>query len=422
MLIEFHVTNFRSIRDEQVLSLAASRDTALQETHTFESGIRAVPRLLRSAVIYGANASGKSNLIKALQYMRAIVLESATVVQPGQLFNVPPFRLDVDYANKPSKFEVTFLLAGVRYQYGFSMNQQRIVHEYLLVYKAFKPQTWFNRHYDSEADRDVYAFGSAFRGEKELFRKTTRSNALFLSTAVQLNNEMLRPVFNWFKDRLVIFNEQARLNPQVSVDMLQQPDLHKAICDFLADADISISDIHLETRKVQGRNFKVDISTGKVEVNEEDMEQKVMTFHHVTGKGSAVFDLMDESGGTRNLLFLAGPLIHILRQGLVLVVDELDTSLHTLLVRKLIRLFCSRSGNTQDTQLIFTTHDVSLLDDPGLFRRDQIWFVEKDADQASSLTGLFEFSPRKNEAWGRGYLMGRYGAIPFMKDEEEEVN
>ena len=128
----------------------------------------------------------------------------------------------------------------------------------------------------------------------------------------------------------------------------------------------------------------------------------------------AVFDLVDESSGTRNLLFLAGPVLDILQKGLTLVIDELDTSLHTLLVRELVRLFHRPEVNTGGAQLIFTTHDTSLLDAPDLFRRDQIWLVEKDREQASTLVALSEFSPRKNEALERGYLMGRYGGVPFL--------
>ena len=186
------------------------------------------------------------------------------------------------------------------------------------------------------------------------------------------------------------------------------------ICDFLSAADISIADIEVVTRKVPGQAVHFDLVAGKTAVRNEEVEEHQLRFSHVTEQGRAVFDLMDESGGTRNLLFLAGPVLEILRQGLTLVIDELDTSLHTLLVRELVRLFHRPEVNTGGAQLIFTTHDTSLLDAPDLFRRDQIWFVEKDRDQASELVSLSEFSPRKNEALERGYLMGRYGGIPFL--------
>lgn len=414
MLVEFRVKNFRSLRDEQVLSLVASKDKTLQDTHTLYTSLKAAPSLLRSVVVYGANASGKSNLLKAMQYMRGVVLESATVMQPGQTFTVQPFRLDALSASQPTEFEVTFILGGVRYQYGFAMTSQRIVSEYLLVYKAFKPQRWFERHFEATTGKDVYDFGPGLKGTKNLWEGATRPNALFLSMAVQLNSESLRPVFDWFANGLVIFNEQAPLSTQFSIQMLKQAEGRQQLCEFLTAADISITDIEVVTRKVPGQSLHFDLAAGKTEVRAEEVEEQKLHFSHVTEHGQAVFDLMDESSGTRNLLFLIGPVLDILKKGLVLVIDELDTSLHTLLVRELVGLFHQPEVNTGGAQLIFTTHDTSLLNAPDLFRRDQVWLVEKDADQASSLVALSEFSPRKNEALERGYLIGRYGGVPFL--------
>lgn len=414
MLLEFRTKNFRSLRDEQVLSLVASKDKTLQDTHTLATGHKAAPALLCSAVVYGANAGGKSNLIKALQYMRGVVVESATVIQPGQTFAVQPFRLDADSASQSTEFEVTFILEGVRYQYGFAMTQQRIVREHLLVYKAAKPQRWFDRHFDIDTGKDVYDFGPGLKGSKNLWEGATRPNALFLSMAAQLNSESLRPVFDWFVNGLVIFNEQAQLTPQAAIQMLRQTEGRKQICDFLSAADISIADIEVVTRTVPGQAVHFDLVGGKTEVRAEEMEEHQLRFSHVTDQGRAVFDLMDESNGTRNLLFLAAPVLDILRKGLTLIIDELDTSLHTLLVRELVRLFHQPDVNTGGAQLIFTTHDTSLLNAPDLFRRDQVWFVEKDRHQASSLVSLSEFSPRKDEALERGYLIGRYGGVPFL--------
>lgn len=417
MLIEFRVKNFRSLRDEQVLSLVASKDSTFQETHTQATTIQAAPTLLRSAVIFGANASGKSNLIKSLQYIRSVVLGSAMVLQPGQPFNVPPFLLDNVSVSQPTEFEVTFLLAGVRYQYGFALTPQRIVSEHLLVYKACKPQRWFERYFDPETGKEEYEFGSGLKGPKHVWKGATRANSLFLSMAVQLNSEQLRPVFDWFAHQLVIFNEASPLLAStLSVQMLRQDNKRKHICHLLSAADISIVDIDVVTRKMRSHNSRVDLSIGNREDSPVEHDIEELTFHHTTAQGKAVFDLNDESSGTRNLLFLAGPVLDILSKGLTLVIDDLDTSLHTLLVRELVRLFHRPAINSQGAQLVFTTHDTSLLDAYGLFRRDQIWFTEKDAMQASTLLSLSEFSPRKNEALGRGYLMGRYGAIPLISD------
>jgi len=415
MLLDFRVKNFRSLRDEQTLSLVAAKDKSLQVLNTMPSGIKAAPTLLRSVAIYGPNAGGKSNLIKALQYMRAVVAESASVMQPDQTFNIQPFRLDALSVAQPTEFDVSFVLDGVRHQYGFELTAQRVTREYLLVYKAFKPQQWFERNYDAASGKDVYDFGVGLKGPKSVWEGATRPNALFLSMAVQLNSEQLKPVFAWFVNKLAIFNEITPLGQHFSVDMLRKPEGKRAICDFLTSADISISDIEVVTRKVSGQAVHFDMAAGKTEVLNEEQEVNELLFHHVTDQGKAVFSLGDESMGTRNLLFLTGPVLDILDNGMALVVDELDSSLHPLLVRRLVELFQNPAVNKKGAQLIFTTHDTSLLD-PDLFRRDQIWFVEKDPDQASKLYPLSDFSPRKNEALERGYLMGRYGALPFLGD------
>jgi uncharacterized protein len=420
MLIEFRVKNFRSFRDELAISLVASKDKTTLDTNATNTGVTAAPNVLRSAAIFGANAGGKSNLVKAIQYMRGVVLESATVIQPGQTFGVQPFRLDKVSGSQPTEFEVTFLVGGIRYQYGFSMTPLRVVDEHLLVYKAFKPQVWFERHYDSDADKDVYEFGSGLKGDKKVWESATRPNALFLSMAVQLNSDTLRPVYDWFLNNLVVVNELSPLAPQFSVQMLQQDKQRKAICDFLTSADISISDIDVIKNKKTGRvvHFELvagELASGKPDVRTEEIEENQLRFHHVTESGDAVFDLADESSGTRNLLFLAGPVLDILPKGLTLVIDELDASLHTLLVREIVRLFHRPDINTGGAQLIFTTHDTSLLDAYGLFRRDQVWFVEKKKDQSSELYSLLDFNPRKHEALGRRYLQGRYGSIPLLR-------
>lgn len=420
MLVEFRVKNFRSLRDEQVFSMVASADKSLAQTHTVDTGLKAVPQLLRAAVVYGANASGKSSLVRALQFMKSVVLESA-LMAPNQAFAAQPFRLDEASRGQPSEFEVTFILDGVRYQYGFALTARRVVREHLLVYKAFKPQRWFERWHDPEQDRDVYEFGTGMKGARHLWEKSTRSNALFLSTAVQLNSESLRPVFDWFSSGLMIFNELTPPQSSQTIRMLGRAEGKQQIRAFLAAADISIDDIEVVTPGAQKPLLKEPLPDEKT-VQTEDGDDTQLRLSHVTPHGKAVFELDDESAGTRSLLMLAGPVLDILKKGQTLVIDELDTSLHTLLVRELVRLFLRPEINTGGAQLIFTTHDTSLLDAEDLFRRDQIWLVEKGADQASSLVALVEFSPRKNEALERGYLMGRYGGVPFLGDYLEAMH
>lgn len=419
MLLDFRVKNFRSLRDEQVLSLVAAKDKTLQDFNTMPTGITAAPLLLRSAVFYGPNAGGKSNIVKALQHMRGVVIESAAML-PGQGFNVQPFLLNAETSMQPTEFDITLILEGVRHQYGFVINSQRIVSEYLLVYKSSKPQQWFKRDYDPVTEKYLYEFSSSLKGQKNVWESVTRSNSLFLSMAVQLNSEQLRPLFDWFEKGIIIVNEVVRLNPQFSIDMLKDQKGKQAICNFLSTADISITDINIVTKTVPSHTFRFDGNGGNPDVQKDNMEVNELSFLHKTENGEAVFNLDDESTGTRTLLFLAGPIMDILENGRALVVDELDNSLHPLLVRRLVELFHSSELNPKGAQLIFSTHDTSLLN-PELFRRDQIWFVTKNSAQESTLYPLSDFSPRKNEAIEHGYLIGRYGALPFF-DELRKVN
>ncbi len=414
MLIEFRVTNFRSFRGENRLSLLASSDKDLEGSNVVATKNTSVPRVLRAAGIYGANASGKSNLIRAMQLMRGIVVESANL-KPDQQFNVQPFRLDPETDKQPTEFELTFFLRGVRYQYGFALNASRIVEEWLLVYKTKQPQTWFVREYDPKTKTDEYKFSEAhFKGNRSVWKEATRSNALFLSTAIQLNSDSLRPVFDYIAQSLVVFENGSGPIPDYTINHIANAKANR-VTQFLSSADISIDDIALKEVKGDFHSVNIDFATGGLTHNTRQ-EQSVMvpTFKHSSSKGSAVFDFGDESEGTQKLFSLAGPLFDIFERGQVLIVDELDRSLHALLVRQLIAMFHDPEVNKNDAQLIFTTHDTSLLDGAHL-RRDQIWFTEKDEEQSSNLYPLTDFSPRKNEALEKGYLGGRYGAVPILK-------
>lgn len=410
MLLEFRVRNYRSIRDEQTLTLIASGDKELSQTHLAPTGLKAAPHALRSAVVYGPNASGKSSLLRALDYMRAVVGESATVIQPGQTYNLQPFRLDAASAQQPTEFEITFLLSGVRHQYAFSMTAQRIVSESLLVYRSSKPTQLYSRQH-VDADTYDYEFSTYLSGPRKLWQESTRPNALFLSMAAQLNSEQLSPVFHWIVRNIVFLPASAAVLPDFTTALLATEQGRASIRDFLSTADISIADVQAVPRK--GMHAQWVMSASGLQASQEEREFLMPVFEHSTPNGSAKFELHDESEGTQRLYGLIAPVLDCLRDGRVLIVDELDSSLHTLLVRRLITMFQTPELNPHGAQLIFSTHDTSLLDHT-LFRRDQIWFTEKDADQATRLYPLTDFSTRKQEAWERGYLAGRYGAVPFF--------
>ena len=410
MLLEFRVGNFRSIRDVQALSLVASSDNEHSDTHLEATGISSSPNAIKSAVIYGANASGKTSLLMALEYMRAVVAESATFMQPGQTYNVQRFKLDDSYEGKPSSFEITFLHDGLRYEYAFQMTQARFLSESLFVYKTARHTLVFSRQFDG--NKDVYEFGAYLTGPKKLWEESTRDNALFLSTAAQLNSELLSPVLKWLTFNVVFLPAQALISTDFSTALLATKEGKDKVHAFMAAADISIDEISTAERKGGHVQFNPSVAPHTIQ---EEHEFKVPVFKHTTPKGSATFELMDESAGTQRLFSLAAPVLDVLRDGRILLVDELDASLHPLLVRQLIGMFHNKQINQKNAQLIFTTHDTTLLDQ-SIFRRDQVWFTEKDADQATNLYPLTDFSPRKNEALEKGYLMGRYGAVPFFRE------
>ena len=417
MIIEFSVSNFRSIRDEARLSFVATTDKELAASNLIETGLLAAPRITRSAVIYGANASGKSNLILAFLDLKSLVASSFTGMKPGQPFGFQPFKLELASVIKPTVLEVTFVLNGIRHQSGCAFNAERITEEWLHVYVNPKPQAWFYRKFDVDANEDKYTYSNHLKGDREFWQKTTRPNALFLSTAAQHNSEQLLPIYRWFSEKMVVLPMGSSFTPDQTVNCLQNESLRNKVVGLITAADVGINDVSVSLVKRLGvqQNFKLN-EDGTIESTREDREVMVMTplFTHRSGDRAVAFELGQESQGTQRFFNLIGPIIDILQNGKTLIVDELDSSLHPLLVRRIIEMFHNPDLNTQGAQLLFTTHDTSLLDASGLLRRDQVWFTEKAADHATTLTSLTEFSPRKGEALERGYLMGRYGAVPML--------
>jgi uncharacterized protein len=422
MLLEFKVTNYRSIRDTQTLSMTASKYyKGLEETNCFDAGVKGLPKLLRTAVIYGPNAAGKSNLFRALQFMQNFVLQSHSH-QEGQTINVAPFALNSRSKKESSEFEIFFIQNDVRYQYGFAVNRMRVTREWLLAFPEGKVQRWYAREYDAKEEKDRWYFGSKFTGRRRIWQEATRKNALFLSTAIQLNNEQLKPVFGWFQSRIAAILPGSAINLRLSLDQCASQEGTQRIMAFMNSADIGISGVVVKKVKlppppVKPEMFPPDIPQPIRDMILRDMHAKEIAdirFLHKTDAGESIsFHFANESDGTKKIFALAGPWLDVLAKSRILFIDELDTSLHPLIVRFLIGLIQNQDINKHNAQLIFTTHDTSVLD-TDLFRRDQVWFVEKDREQVSRLYPLSDFKPRKGEALEKGYLNGRYGALPFI--------
>jgi AAA15 family ATPase/GTPase len=414
MFVEFSTRNFRSLRDEQTLNLICSSDRAHLETHTLETGIRSVPRLNRASVVYGANASGKSNLIFALVTMRNLVLHSTAMRDAALPEHYTPYRLEYSSAAEPTEFEITVLLDGTRYQYGFSYDAQRIRDEWLIVYKTGKGQSWFDRRWnDAKSEHEWAPFSSYFTGPKETWRQATRPDALFLTTAIQLNNEQLKPLWNWFMDGLIVVNWMGSLGIPQTLQRMDDPAFKSRALGLLRSADLHIADIQVEN--IPGHQVAFKLEPGKApELSSSAQDLPVVKFvHKLEGQDPVAFDGRYESAGTQRLLSYIGPILDALDNGKLLVVDEIDSSLHPMVVRFVLSLFLNPAVSRRGAQLWMTTHDTSLLDGDFL-RRDQIWFVDKDDRQASRLYPLTDFSPRKGEALEKGYLRARYGGVPFI--------
>jgi len=348
----------------------------------------------------------------ALQFMQSLIVNSASV-QEGSRLSHTPFRLEEKTAGSPSSFEIAFADEGVRYEYGFSADAERIRDEWLIAYPQGRPQRWFERTYQTKTKQYEWYLSSKLKGNARVWRDATRQNALFLSIAIQLNSEQLRPIFTWFQKKLVVVGVgPSFFNQALTFKLLEDPKGKEKLLQFVHAADFGITDLSMRKEPLAVIGTGPGISpTPEVP---GPMFVQVTSFHKSVDTGKPVsFDLREESNGTQILFNSAGAWLNVLGNGEILFVDELDTSLHPHMTRFLIDLFHNQATNKKNAQLVFTTHDTSLLDSD-LFRRDQVWFVEKDQKSASRIYPLTDFSPRRDEALERGYLRGRYGALPFI--------
>lgn len=388
MLIEFKARNFRSFHDELTFSMLATSDKSLP-ANTFTAPNFGGRKLLHSAAIYGANASGKSNLVAAMQSMARFICEDVNS-PPGNPIATDPFLLSAKPNTEPTSFEITFIAAGIRYQYGFQITCECILQEWLVAYPHGLPQTWFERNYQRvAASEPTWYFGRRLKGENIRLSKLTQPNQLFLSRAAQDNHPQLLPVHQWFGNTLKVFSQSTTALPN---QFKPNSSLYTAIRHIMQAADFGIIDFEIEDA-TNPSNVKMIYQAGEGE--------------------RIAMPLEKESSGVRRLFALAAPIVEILQSGGTLFVDDLDANLHPLLAYSLVNIFHKPESNPNHAQLIFSAHDTSLID-TRLLRRDQIWFVEKDRQGNTQLYALAEFSPRKEEHLARGYLLGRYGAIPFL--------
>ncbi|MFB0767032.1 ATP/GTP-binding protein [Aeromonas salmonicida] len=408
MLIQFKVTNFGSIRDEAVLSMVAGSekepDGPLKKIYTPEAP--ATKDLLKAAAIYGANASGKSHCIYALAQMRNIVIKS-TRSQEGDELPYNPYAFCKESKRKETEFEIEFISNGIRYQYGFSYNKIRVVDEWLFAYPKGRAQKWIMRYVNDDGET-IYERSDFLLGSKKLWETATRDNALFLSTAVQLKSEDLKPVFDWFRDILHVVSVNG-VGDSFSIEQISKNNTKHDILKFMKSADFSINDFIVEERDDVPDEILKEYGSDHDDVKFIDFK----TVHKTDDGDLAELDYEQESDGTQRMFQLSGPWVDTLENGYVLAIDELSLHLHPSLSSFLVKLFYSKM-NKNNAQLIFTTHEVSLLSDE-LMRRDQVWLMKRSLGSGSMLEPLSDFSARKDENLRKRYLDGRYGAVPIVK-------
>jgi AAA15 family ATPase/GTPase len=416
MLIQFSVGNYRSFKDTCTLSMvstkANARDSEVNKNNTIYIDNKLT--LLTSAAIYGANASGKSNLVDAIIDMCHLVLTSAKDMQAGEPLDIEPFRLSSETENKPSFFEIVFLLLGKQYRYGFEADNYRIISEWLFTVPSTKEAMLFIRE-----DKIIKYSKTLFKEGKGLDLKT-RDNALFLSVVAQFNGEIASAILGWFKNFGVVSGLDDIFYRDYTISQIMDGKYKHEIINLIQKLDLDLHEVRgKKVKREIPSDMPEDLKNLLIKATQGKDQLKVLTQHpkyDVDGNiiGYVTFDMdKDESQGTQKAFYLAGPIIDVLSRGQLLVIDEMEARLHPLITREIINLFNTLETNQKRAQLIFTTHDTNLLSN-NFFRRDQIWFIEKDKYCSSHLYSLAELKIRNDASFEGDYLKGRYGAIPFL--------
>jgi AAA15 family ATPase/GTPase len=430
MLLQFSMSNYRCFKEEIKLSMIASNyDKSTREAENVVYLPEFDLRLLKSAVVYGANASGKTKLIEGMAFMKYFILQSSKESQIKDQIPVDPFRLSEATEDAPSVFEMIFIHRDTMYRYGFEADRKQIHAEWLFHKPGTKEVELFYRegqHFELN-DRK-------FKVKDLIDRDRIRANALLLSVAANWNDKLAEQILEWFHRFNTISGLKEEGYEGYSIDRFQQSAANKqAMLNMLKEAGLGIDDILI--KKLDMDNLPKDmpdevksfLRQQKAEKEDAEFFSDLITVHKKYGEdkgmatGKVPFSMNEEeSSGTRKFFALTGPVLETLQKGEILVADELANKLHPNLTCKLIEIFNSPSKNPHNAQLIFNTHDTNLLGS-GLFRRDQIWFTEKDRYGAATLYSLNDFKSsdvRKGESYERNYIKGKYGAIPFLGDFE----
>lgn len=410
MLIQFSVSNYKSIKDEVILSaVAGSGNEHGESLIEFKN-----ERILPAIAIYGANAAGKSNLFKAITAALIVIRTSNNRQINDTIPYISPFEFDEESSKKPSQFSFIFTSKGIKYEYGFSADVNRIYEEYLYEYKTAKASKVFER-----TETNKYSFTNALEKELLPFVGKTTDNKLFLSTATAWNCEKTREAYMWLAESIDTFGGNLFEGPALSeLDNDADENIKRFVKEMLKAADINISGYQFSSKEIAIDDLPPGLPLPlEAKLSPTAKQFEMHTKHLVKNNGMEkeyMLPFVDESDGTKRLFSYSPIIMKAIELGKTVIIDEIDNSLHPMLAAMLVEMFQDKEINKNGAQLIFNTHDVYLLD-LDRFRRDQIYFVEKDNSTGiTDLYSLDEFSPRKTENIRKGYLQGRYGAIPMV--------
>lgn len=415
MLINFSFGNFRSFRDIKSLRMEAGRVDDLPESVIEKDGFRLLP----VAAIYGANSSGKSNVIKALGLFREIVKDNDKLRSDKSIFQ-DSFMLDEEGRKSPTVFEIQFLLDSVVYRYGFEYLPTEIVSEWLYE-KKVEPNG--KEHVLFEREGEDFTISTTYFSEGKNKKKLRTKNRLFLSLVAFLNGEVSQKLIKYLSHCNTISGLESDSYERLSLKMIEhQSEGYQEAMELFKKLDLGFTAIEVEEKELPGGLIEKLAALPNFDLKElqEQRIYQTYTTHNVYNKKGKIVSQTkfrahhNESNGTNKVISFSGPLFNTLLKGKVLFVDELDAKLHPMLTRAIVRLFMDKETNPKGAQLVFTTHDTHLLDKDYL-RRDQVWFTEKDATEASDLYSLLEFKERNDRNFEKDYIKGRYGAIPFIK-------
>jgi len=434
MLIEFMVENYLSFKEQNTFSMIATKDSSMSEKQIVV--INDKNRILKNAAIYGANASGKSNLLNAISFMKSFVINSSKESQQGDVIEVEAFKFSTSTEKKASIFEVVFFANGIIYRYGFEVSKEKVFGEWLFARQSARESQLFVR------DGQQISIGDKFKEGKK-YLESVRENALFLSVCAQFNGSISSEILKWFRNVNIISSLDDSY-VSVTLSILENKDgkldiQKEKLISLIKGMDFGIQDVVLS--KNENPNIKALLESLPTKLAEELMEKirindaqasdddekeyklishNVSTVHRRYDEdknfvNDQICNFNIESKGTQKIFELAGPIIDTMYNGGVLFIDEIQSSLHTKLVIELIKFFINNRLNI-NAQFIFTTHDVNILS-AGILRRDQFWFVEKNKFGESDLTCLADFKEhvRKDASLDKDYLRGRYGAIPYLR-------